>query len=337
MATIEQMKKRILEILSSRFPDNPVLKESKAKEVQEEGFLLEKHALAIAAACRRDTYSVSFRKAGTATLDRIARGNPCKGHAIMDKSIKPVGGGDRPEWTYTAAPDQLERFVGLVGFGEGSGKELAGLWKNEGNAPVRERLAAIGNDADLSLFYTGDYDMHDLFLHKGGYCRIIAGSPEEESAIDRLNLAILQEESGKDGRKKKVDQSIRTGSQRLRTSEYSLIRHGAQTSFMSYLHTLTGSRDLRDFLRRTDGTNRIPWENSVMNISAPICMFDKDGRIFILHTLQEIYGYYKTRGMLEHIPFYYFFKLLREDRPAGFLDEYAETINCYLRNFCDIQ
>lgn len=335
MATIEQMKKRILEILSSRFPGNPVLKESHAEEVQEEGFLLEKHALAIAATCRRNAYSVSFRKTGKATLDRIARGNPCKGHSITDKSIKPVGGGDRPEWTYTAAPGQLERFVGLVGFSkEDSGKELAGLWKKGDKTRVRAYLEDIGNDADLSLFYTGDYDMHDLFKYKGSYCRIIAGSPEEESAIDHLNLAILQGESG---RKKKVDQSIRTGSRRLRTSAYSLIRHGAQTSFMDYLHSLTGSRDLKNFFHQTNDMNRIPWENSVMNISAPICMFDKDGRIFLLHTPQEIYGYYKTRGMLEHIPFYYFFKQLREDRPAGFLDEYAETINRYLLNFCDIQ
>lgn len=322
------MKRRILETLDNRYGEGEPFDACTPQEVEQHGFLLKEHAAALAETCRKHGYVVSFREAGAATLERIRRGHPCKGHKILDKSVKPISDS---RWTYAADSDTLAACRGLVGFKAGDGMSLGGLWVEENGQPVRRLLHDLTSD-DLSNAYTGDYDMHDLFgFQQSRPVRILAETPDEHSAVDRLNAAMLR--AGDDARREKV--AAIGSAARLATSEYSLIRHGAQTSFMCYLHSITGSKELRAWLldHRTEGLDRIPWQDAVMNISGTICMFDNEGAIFILDTPQKIYRCYKTKEMLQQIPFYYFFKEL-DDSPLP--REYAREINEYLCNFCGI-
>jgi hypothetical protein len=78
---------------------------------------------------------------------------------------------------------------GLIGYTEDEhSNTLTGLWKLEGDTAIK---AAIPKTV-TNIFYTGDYDMHDLLSYKGGqYCRILEGDPEEKTAIDFFNLAMV--------------------------------------------------------------------------------------------------------------------------------------------------
>lgn len=327
---IEDMKNDILALLEKKYPTNVNIESSNTGAVERAGFMLENHAKGIIDACKKHGYLVSFRPAGDATLNRIRNGHPCKGHTIMNKSVKRLG--QQESWTYSGDTATLEKYKGLVGYPDES-NNLAGLWIDRNNKPEKITLADIDNKPeDVKYCYTGDYDMHDLFCFKGKYVRIIAGTPDEHSAIDLLNFSMLEHDTT--GRKNKVKNS-EIG--RSVGAEYSLIRHGAQTSFMCFLHSITSSVELKNYLERhTDTLTAIPWEDSVMKISEPICIFDKCGNVFILNSMEEIYCYYKSNGMLEYIPFYYFFSLLRDGNPQK-LSEYAETINYYLMNFCGIK
>lgn len=334
--TINEMKNDILKRLATKYQKQKTYSSCDANAVENRHFMLAEHAKAISAVCKKCSISVSFREAGKSTLERIKKGNPCKGHEIMDKSIKLRP--ENKEWTYKApAGVKLEDYEGLVGHPEGSGNVLKEIWKadtdtQESKQESKQKLVSIGDltPDDLSSCYTGDYDMHDLFWFRNGrYVRIIAGTPDEHSTIDRLNYYMLEADTS--GRKNKV---VIGKDERYWNSEYSLIRHGAQTSFMCYLHTITGSKELENFFQN-DTSPHIPHENSIMKISYPICMFDKEGKIFILDDMEKIYWYYKETGMLQHIPFYFFFDLLRDNNPKW--DEYSQAINDYLKNFCGLK
>lgn len=338
------MRDDILKILKRKFTGNAKIKPVDSEVVQSEGFLLSEHASAISKVCKEHHYSVSFRAAGDATLERIRKGNPCKGHDIMNKSIKFTGG----SWTYDYSDvELLKDLSGLVGYSslpdsdsDSDSKKkptLSGLCQKKAKddkeeipftrvpIPIDEKSSF--SDKELLTIYTGDYDMHDLFAFRHGqYNRIIAGTVDEASAVDQLNLAMLEKSPDRLGKVKERE--------RLWRSEYSLIRHGAQTSFMCYLHSITGIKDLKKAFLELEDKSKIPYEDTIMKISEPICMFNMEGKIFILKNREEIYSYYKNNDMLQQIPFYYFFNLLRDNKEKWNL--YAQTINKYLMRLCGL-
>lgn len=332
------MKTDILNLLKEKFTGNAKIKPVDSEVVESEGFLLSEHASAISKVCQDQNYSVSFRAAGDATLKRIRKGNPCKGHDIMNKSIKFTGG----SWTYDYSDvELLKDLSGLVGYSSSSDSDskkkptLSGLCQKKAKddkkkipfteVPIGE-ISSLTNEKLLTI-YTGDYDMHDLFAFRHGqYNRIIAGTVDEASAVDQLNFAMLEKSPDRQVKVKEIE--------RLWRSEYSLIRHGAQTSFMCYLHSITGIKDLKKAFLEQKDKSKIPYEDTIMKISEPICIFNMEGKIFILKNMEEIYSYYKNYDMLQQIPFYYFFNLLRDNK--GKWNLYAQTINKYLMRLCGL-
>jgi len=329
--TVEKMKQKVLAALEERYRNGTPAASCSMQEVEDRGFLLKEHAEAVSKVCSRNGYSISFREAGEATLARIREGHPCKGHRIMDKSIKQTAAG----WTYNAPADILSAYRGLVGFKTAEDDDsLAGLWIENDNQPTQVPLDAVSGQVDKA--YTGDYDMHDLFKFASDeYKRITADTVDESAPIDLFNHWMAQ--AIDDDRRKAVT-AIEDKKQRATVSEYSLIRHGAQTSFMCYLHGVAGSKELLKYMQtqNPEDGEKVPWQDTVMNISRSICMFDKDGQAYILDAPEKIYWYYKTRGLLKQIPFYYFFKDLA-GTPGIPVSEYAETLNRYLRNFCGLE
>ena len=173
--------------------------------------------------------------------------------------------------------------------------------------------------------------MHDLLKYeKEKYVRIVADTVDEHSAIDYFNLAMARDDPQ---RFEKIQAMYATARKRTADSGYALIRHGAQTSFMCYLHGITGSEELKKMLSKGEAhSTEIPWENTIMNIDPNICMFDHLGNAYILNDLKAVYGYYKKKDLLLQIPFYYFFKDIKaKPEYKKKLDDYAAQINEYLR------
>lgn len=285
--------------------------------IEAQGLIQKDHANTIRACCIKNKYKVSFRAAGVDTISRIKDGNPCKGHNILDKSIKIKSGA----WTYIAPSGfYLETYNGLVGESiSKSDNTLDSIWKyNSSNIskPLADKRDSIASN--LTIYYTGDYDMHDLLANNK---RILANTPDEGSTIGALNNSIYSFEAI---RKAKItDSSLRTYK-----SEYALIRHGAQTNFMSYLLCASGSSDLV-----IPEIARIPSQGQVTTIDDNIVFFDKLGKAYQLDSLAKVYSFYAKNNLLDQIPFYYFFDDLTKT-PANktVISGYSQAINSILEN-----
>lgn len=313
---IKEIREDVLKMMEARYNTNTVFTPATDQEIEENFFLRNEDAKALRRACERHNFIVSFRKAGKHTLSRIAAGNPCKGHDILNKSIKEKGKG----FTYDITPETFNNLKGLIGFSEGNSSELKGLWKFEDNKTTKVSLEIVNEEKEFSNYFTGDYDMHDLIKNDN---RILAATIDEKSAIDQLNIALLLKDSK---RMEKLNKSINE-KQRKYTSPYALIRHGAQTSFISYLLSEDGKGDLQ-----IPSTARLPLEGSVTTIDPEIVVFTPIGDAFILKNISEVYNFYKKFGLLKQVPFYNFFADLKEDENnRQKLDEYSLYINGILK------
>ncbi|MCX4029565.1 hypothetical protein H0A36_03905 [Endozoicomonas sp. SM1973] len=239
MTKVADMKKDVLKIMKAAY-EKASYNKIEDKEIYEKGFLLENHATSVREACEKYNLQVSFRAAGMDTLERISKGNPCKGHTIMDKSIKKKNG----LWTYSADEKLLNRYKGLVGYPEKNtavnGPKLGGIWKL--NSKGQEQIP-VGdlNKYEETQFFTGDYDMHDLLKENK---RILAGTPDESSTIN--SLLVKMNEGSKT--KIKDTEAVRG---RWFNSQYAWIRHGAQTSFISYLLDQNSIEEMKEILKKT--------------------------------------------------------------------------------------
>lgn len=320
---INQIRKEVLEMMDQKYGSSTVLlSKVNDRQIEEMNFMRVKDAQAIRECCRRNQLQVSFREAGKNTIDRIKQGNPCKGHDIMDKSIKEVGG----RWTYNTN-ENLDQLKGLIGYSNSEG-QLGGVWVLEDGKSMKkdlgDRSAIKFNDA-----FTGDYDMHDL-IKKGN--RIVAATPDEHSAIDQLNGSILRKNiegvSDHQNPDMKRERLVNGTGKRSYLSPYSLIRHGAQTSFMCYMLSTDGRTDLNEAMKESLQCELLPAEDKVLKIDGNILMFDEFGEAYLLDSVRHIYHYYKNKNLLMQVPFYYFFHDLRRiDSNKVHLEKYTEYIN----------
>lgn len=309
---IKDIRENVLKMMEATYNPKTVFTPSTDQEIEENFFLRKDDAKAIRRSCERHRFIVSFRKAGQHTLSRIAAGNPCKGHDILNKSIKEKGKG----FTYDIDHTTFNNLKGLIGYSEVNRSELKGLWKCKNNKSTKVSLDIVNEEKEFSNYFTGDYDMHDLIKNNN---RIIAATIDEKSAIDQLNNALLStDENRMENLKKHLNEN-----QRTYDSSYALIRHGAQTSFISYLLSEEGKGDLE-----IPTTARLPLEGSVTTIDPDIVVFTPNGEAFILKSISEVYNFYKKFDLLHQIPFYNFFADLKANESyRQKLDEYTIYIN----------
>lgn len=122
-------------------------------------------------------------------------------------------------------------------------------------------------------------------------------------------------------------------------SSYALIRHGAQTNYVDFMLSQSSKKDLKklfeeakaknlaisenpDLLKGHPEANLLPelkehlflalTDNPVVTIEPHIVMFAPDGLIYDLDGLTEIYAFFKKNEILDRIPFYYFFSVLKK-------------------------
>lgn len=313
---IKEIKENVLKMMEDKYKGNPTFTAVTDEEIENNYFLRKEDATALKKCCKKHGFIVSFRKAGQHTLSRISEGNPCKGHDITNKSIKEKGNA----YTYEIDEASFKKYKGLIGFSDDNDSKLKGLWKLQAKRGTKVLMVEVNKLADLTECFTGDYDMHDLIKNNN---RILAATVDEMSAIDQLNNAMLANETG---RKEKVTKSIGEGG-RSYSSPFALIRHGAQTSFISYLLSEEGKSELK-----VPDTARLPLEGVVTTIDPDIVVFTASGEAYILKTIAEVYNFYKKFDLLKQVPFYNFFDDLKKDeRNKVKLDEYTRYINGILK------
>lgn len=314
MTTVIEMKQNVLKIMSETYK-KVAYEEIENRNIEAKGFLLEEHAKSIREACKNYNLQVSFRGAGTDTLNCIKKGNPCKGHTILDKSIKEKEG----NWTYSCLKNGiLEKYKGLVGYSK-TFPILAGIWKLSNGKPIKTDLESA-EKVDKTLFFTGDYDMHDL-LKEGK--RVLSNTPEEASTIH--NLLVIMDKGGLHIKEKEKFEG------RWFNSPYAWIRHGAQTSYISYLLSGYNSTELKERLNYE--IDKLPLQGKVTTIDDNIVMFDQQEKAYLLDSRDKIYQYYKDKNLLEQIPFYFFFDDLikKNEAKKEIIENYAKELYSYLK------
>lgn len=314
-------------------------------EVEEKGFMRAQDAEQVRKVASKDGYYVSFRVAGANTLKRIAGGNPCKGHNIMDKSIKQTDRPNAGDWSYILSANDKKIFEGLVGQPKDKTikpSQLSGIWALQMPVSLDKDLKKRKTtDAVLTLeearkqigyCYTGDYDMHDLMNAKGA--RIVPETIDERAAIDQLNRNLLKNDlprwhsALRDLKNKGIlskdlmpypkatdvlpEPVLKEVVGNYVKSSYALIRHGAQTSYMDFMFSDPDKKELIKMNNKAlkDNLSMVLDEHPVITIDPHIVMFTLRGEAYELKGLSQIYTFYKKEDLLNNIPFYYFFGAL---------------------------
>jgi hypothetical protein len=337
--SISEMKANTLQWLKKKYANATTPGVVNDATIEQKGFLLARHAAMLRSCCQKNGFLVSFRCAGADSLTRIAAGNPCKGHSILSKSIKMKDG----LWTYSlpSAPhtDPLASYKGLVGYAAPSDKQmpptLLGLYGYDEKTRKPSQIPLKDIQTNQTQYYTGDYDMHDLLKKTGSvqtepWGRILAGTVDEKSAVETLNRAMLgcvQDQN----RQQAVDAYLRQNkNNRNYESRYALIRHGAQTNYMSMLLSSAGEEDLRKARNDILARRTLPTPG-VTDIDKNIVLFDENGLAYIFDQIGTIYAYYAKMGLLNQIPFYYFFSDLKQDYPV--VADYIRQIDMLLETW----
>lgn len=285
---------------------NPQASYKEANEEQIKNFMRIEDAEIIKRVAK-STYNIIFRAAGAATIKRIEDGHPCKGHNILDKSVKKI---NSTEWSYTGSEDLMINYQGLVGCSAGN---LTNVWRVSDSGQDEKADIPVASD-HMKKCYTGDYDMHDLIKINAG--RVMAGTIDERAAINKMNAYLLHADPVRMGKvienlrlKFGIDPFYRNtkiftedAMAKIHESSYALIRHGSQTNYVDYLMGETS--ELRSTLAKVpSGLMSSP----IIKIDTPLLAFDEGEKIYYLATINEVYSYYSTKNFIGNIPFYYFF------------------------------
>lgn len=323
---IQECKEFVSKLINDKYKKDIVLKQITTQEIEQNGFLLKEHADAISESAKHHSLIVVFRQTGKDSLDRIRQGNPCKGHALLSKTVKIKNG----EKTYICDEDVFKKVKGLVGYGHGENGKLIldGLYAYENNNIVQKKIGevSLNNSEEMKKFFTGDYDMEDLFTTYNGITqRALAATPEEKSAINYMNNSIDRLGKRKNDEISEEDTTL---------CEYSVIRHGAQSTHISLLLSELGNKELACIIDKAVEAKEtlIQYlEGKTVFVDCPLCAVDKKGEWYILNNMNEIVSFYENNKLIQYIPFYYFLKDLKKYNPQK-IEEIERYISNLLKN-----
>lgn len=250
-----------------------------------EEFVWSGHMKALEDASRKGNFAVSFRSAGKATLDAIAKDAAAKGHNILEKTIKKSS----IEKAYGAdkAPSLLAKLkaAGIEGYvGHWDNTGLAGIYLSGVNEHDKRILPIDINNLEASLAplksqanwstipFTGDYDMHDLITFRGAGRphTVLADSKEEHDIMDMMNRYIAAADPDRP----------------FNIKQRNVIRHGPQVNFLS--HMLASEPEVVAKFGGLLGAVARPGE-------FPVAMLDR-GQWTIIKNIEQLDSYYTLVG-----------------------------------------
>lgn len=243
------------------------------------------HMGALEEASRKGNFAVSFRSAGKATLDALARGAAAKGHNILEKTIKKSSIEDA--YGAEKAPGVLAavKSAGIEGYvGHWNSAGLVGIYlsgKDEHDKPIypihikdlESSLAPLKSKANWpTIPFTGDYDMHDLITFRGaGPPRtVLTDSPEEQHIIDLMNRQVAEIDPNRP----------------FDVKQRNVVRHGPQVNFLS--HMVASESEV---VAKSGGVL-----GAVARPGAfPVAMLDR-GKWTVLENIKQLDSYYSSVG-----------------------------------------
>jgi len=275
------------------------------REVENREYLLSEDAKAISGElCGKGSeYIILFRKTGAYSLQRMRQGHPCKGHEILDKTIKPKNG----QWTYSADEQTLKSLCGLVGYSDTPQADgtpvLSGVWalNDEGRA---EKMSLANLPQDIRRIFSGDYDIGDVFID--GHM-IFSTTSLEKTFLNKANRLLR---CGLNENWDRFDSG-----EGAWLNPYSPIRHGGQSSYMSYL--MKGGRKEYDEMADEHQTKIVEHlRQGVVSISLPLCAF-LNGKIYEFTTIRDLFNFYELFDLFKQIPFGYFLDNIKSELAAN--------------------
>ncbi|BDA66013.1 hypothetical protein RIVM261_085800 [Rivularia sp. IAM M-261] len=224
----------------------------------------EKHLDAIADVCKKNKYTIAIRETGPLSIKRIAQGAKAKPHTILEKSIKESSLKKGYEDEAKDILKKLEKLDldGFVGHWNEAGK-LIGIRIDKIPRNIKRRFKLIVKERDRIAFvpldlekndggkairklkitpdwkkylYTGDYDLHEVYSHKGGGSgQIPEATPEKVKLLNQLNEGI--QKSGEHSKmregKAKLDDKTKT----IHVSgDHAMFQHGDQATYRKNQH-----------------------------------------------------------------------------------------------------
>lgn len=264
------------------------MKNNELREIAQ-NFILKEHMAAISAAAKKGKFCISFREAGSFTINSLRHGAKAKGHDILEKTIKPSSLASK----YKSQEEydgnlQLAKELDLIGYvGNWDSTGLRGIYVGDVRKTaiahaVSNGILDITNPENIDLIqsqngwrsipYTGDYDAHDMITFRGaGRPRtVMVNSKEEKEIIDCINLQVA-----------KVDLA-----RPFNDIEHNVVRHGAQVNFSSYM--LSHEKSVVDREGGFIGTVARPGE-------FPLAVCDR-GNWFIIRNIHQLEIFYSSIG-----------------------------------------
>ena len=140
---------------------------------EEEGFILKEHLPLMQRVSREQKTLISVRDTGNYSLLRIRQGFPCKGHSVLEKSLKPAAlwkvkekEGLDNAWVSTQwrkiRTEKVQGFVGKWGR-----RAPLGVYVIRDLTPTPLDFADL-NSENRKFALTGDYDLHDMLYYTEG-------------------------------------------------------------------------------------------------------------------------------------------------------------------------
>ncbi|NES63847.1 MAG: hypothetical protein F6K24_00335, partial [Okeania sp. SIO2D1] len=170
---------------------DPKLLSNDNQNFNQQGYVLYKHAKAIDDICTKYNLIITVRKTGEDSLNRIEEGNPCKGHDILDKTIKKKSLEAKGIDPTTICPNYYG-YVGQWGPNELLGVKALVVRENGEHYGIEEiTLNELEVSENKENIFTGDYDLHDI-IHKGGsgnpYSVLSRGDNTNSNMINREDI-----------------------------------------------------------------------------------------------------------------------------------------------------
>ncbi len=292
--------------------------------------------------CKKQNICISFREAGTATIRCLQSGAGAKPHTILDKTIKNPAEKEAVRRFLNMFPEDMRSNIeGLVGHWIGN-QEIDGIYltangkeyfekdfqlgyKNEmpylmidENTPekLKERYDELVQEKDkpydfMRLFYTGDYDAHDLLQCDKPVVSADSDKPGAVSGGDAGHLLSLQtalynnridyiDQSGVVCRENKIE-TLETADEKKKTDfhSYRHVQHGPQCNYIAQMKN--DNHAIKDaILKKNFDTKNVEKINLISNLVAamshPVVCCDK-GDWGILRETKDIVRFYEKKGI----------------------------------------
>lgn len=234
----------LLAITVCAAPDLSKISEFEVKDMSlilTKEFFVDTHVPQIAAACDAQKLIISSRAAGSLSIDRLKQGAKGKPHSILEKSIKEQSidttvNTDKADWYDTLKGfvghfDASKKLLGIRSDGiNDSSVKVTEINSTQSYLPTAAAKTLLADTKKASLFYTGDYDLHEIYKYDSATNTgklVDEGSQDKVTVLNALNAEIAKVDPKRVG-----SFEVAHGLVHIKPGgEYAMFQHGDQATY----------------------------------------------------------------------------------------------------------